>query len=92
MAEDAYAHAVAMEVLKFPLQHLFEQVHQEMDFLARAPPILSGKCKHRQHGHAQIPAFVNDIAQGFNTGAMPAERINPRSLAQRPLPSMITAM
>ena len=91
-ADEADAHAAAVQFLDLAVQRVEEQFHQRADFLVRPAPVLAGE---REQGQRLDAAARRQKSMQTLTARAPARwpmmRGRRRRSAQRPLPSMMTA-
>jgi len=69
-----------------------DNVHQRLDLVGRAAPVLGAEGIDGEGFDPDIVAGFDAVLGGFAPLDMPKTRGRPRCLAQRPLPSIMTAM
>ena len=83
---------ILMQLVDFPSQRFDEKPHQLADFLARPIPVLAAECEQGQVLTSRAAESSTVLRTDLTPARCPACRGNARCLAQRPLPSMMTAM
>ena len=82
----------ACELRDLLLERAQEQLHQDRDFVGRAPPVLAREREQRQELDVALDAGEDDRAHRLDARADGRRRAAAcRCFAQRPLPSMMMA-
>src|SRR4051812_27133328 len=68
--DEARADSLAHEVGKLPLDRLREDLHQKLDLLGRAPPVLGGERIDGERLHTEIDCGLHRAAQRLRAGPM----------------------
>src|SRR5205823_7354429 len=68
--DEARAHTLLGQVGQLLLDRLAEQLHQRIDLVLRARPVLGREGVHRERPHAELDAALDGAAQRARAGAV----------------------
>ena len=69
-ADEPRAHALLRQVGQLAVDRLAEDLHQRLDLVGRARPVLGGERVHRERFDAEIDCSLDDGTQRSRAGAM----------------------
>src|SRR5207342_2283342 len=86
LANEADAHAAAVEFVDLALERTQEQLHQCADFVFRTSPVLAGKCEQGERLDAGFETEIDAQVDGTRAGAVadhawPAASLRPAAVA-----------